>query len=42
MIASNGNWHKAGSADNPSYAAREAFYAAVQKAVDDEARAPAQ
>jgi CubicO group peptidase (beta-lactamase class C family) len=42
VIASNGNWHKAGSADNPSYAAREAFYAAVQKAVDDEARAPAQ
>lgn len=42
VIASNGNWHKAGSADNPSYAAREAFYAAVQKAVDDESRAPAQ
>lgn len=42
VIVSNGNWHKAGSADNPSYAAREAFYQAVQKAVDDEARAPAQ
>ena len=39
VIVSNGNWNKAGSANNPSYAAREDFYQAVQKAVDDEAAA---
>ena len=36
MIASNANW--AGGARDPvASAAREAFYLAVQKAVDDEA-----
>ena len=39
VIVSNADWNKAGSANNPSYAAREDFYQAVQKAVDDEAAA---
>ena len=42
VIVSNANWHKAGSANNPSYAARETFYQAVQKALDDEAGAAPQ
>lgn len=37
VIVSNADWLKAGSANNPSFAAREDFYQAVQKAVDGEA-----
>ena len=37
LIVTLSNWDKAGSADNPQYAAREAFYQAVRRAVDDEA-----
>ena len=37
VIVTLSNWDKAGSADNPQYAAREAFYQAVRRAVDDEA-----
>ena len=37
LIVTLSNWDKAGSADNPHYAAREAFYQAVRRAVDDEA-----
>ena len=37
VIVSNADWNKAGSANNPSFAAREDFYQAVQKAVDGEA-----
>ena len=41
MIASNANW-SAGASDRATSDAREAFYLAVQKAVDDEtAAAPA-
>jgi CubicO group peptidase (beta-lactamase class C family) len=40
VIVSNGDWTKAGSGNNPSFAAREAFYEAVQKAVDAEAGTP--
>jgi len=36
VIVSNADWNKAGSANNPSFAAREDFYQAVQKAVDEE------
>lgn len=36
VIVSNADWLKAGSASNPSFAAREDFYQAVQKAVDGE------
>ena len=39
VIASNANWG-AGASDPATIAAREAFYVAVQKAVDDEAAAP--
>ena len=37
VIVTNSDWAKAGSADNPQYAAREAFYQAVRQALDDEA-----
>lgn len=37
IIVTNGNWAKAGSADNPQYTAREDFYRAVQQAIDAEA-----
>ena len=37
VIVTNADWRKAGAKDNPQSAAREAFYHAVQKAVDDEA-----
>ncbi|MFT4242980.1 MAG: serine hydrolase [Acidovorax sp.] len=36
VIVSNASWHKASAANNPSAAAREDFYQAVQKAVDRE------
>lgn len=39
VIVSNGDWHKAGTNNNPSSTAREEFYQAVQKGVDDEAAA---
>ena len=39
VIAVNADWDKAGSANNPASDAREAFYQAVRKAVDDEAAA---
>ncbi|MCZ7562324.1 MAG: hypothetical protein M5U30_21760 [Burkholderiaceae bacterium] len=39
MIASNANWG-GGARDPAASEAREAFYRAVQKAVDDEAAAP--
>jgi len=38
VIVSNGNWAR-GASDRSASAAREAFYRAVQKAVDDEAAA---
>ena len=38
MIASNANWAR-GARDPAASEAREAFYRAVQKAVDDEAAA---
>lgn len=41
VIASNANWAD-GARDPVASAAREAFYTAVQKAVDDEATSPAQ
>ena len=37
VIVSNSDWDKAGAAGNPQSAAREAFYQAVQQAVDAEA-----
>ncbi|HNJ45898.1 MAG TPA: serine hydrolase [Ottowia sp.] len=37
VIVTNGDWAKAGSANNPQYAAREAFYQTVRRAIDDEA-----
>ena len=40
VIASNANW-AAGARDRTASDAREAFYRAVQKAIDDEAAAPA-
>lgn len=40
VIASHANWH-GGARDRDAAAARDAFYAAVQKAIDDEAAAPA-
>ncbi|WP_024537527.1 serine hydrolase domain-containing protein [Comamonas badia] len=39
VIAVNADWDKAGAANNPASDAREAFYQAVRKAVDDEAAA---
>ncbi len=39
VIVTNSDWAKAGSANNPQYAEREAMYQTVQKAVDDEAAA---
>ncbi|ODS92778.1 MAG: serine hydrolase [Comamonas sp. SCN 65-56] len=39
VIAVNADWDKAGAANNPAFDAREAFYQAVRKAVDDEAAA---
>jgi CubicO group peptidase (beta-lactamase class C family) len=39
VIASNANWAR-GARDAPASTAREAFYRAVQKAVDDERAAP--
>jgi hypothetical protein len=39
VIASNANW--AGGASDPTSEEREAFYRAVQKAVDDEGAAGA-
>ncbi|HYF42385.1 MAG TPA: serine hydrolase [Ramlibacter sp.] len=39
VIASNANWG-GGASDRAASAAREAFYRAVQKAVDEEARSP--
>lgn len=36
VIVTNSDWAKAGAANNPQYAAREAFYQAVRKAIDDE------
>ena len=35
VIVTNSDWAKAGAANNPQYAAREAFYQAVRKAVDE-------
>ena len=37
VIVTNSDWDKAGAAGNPQSAAREAFYQAVQQAVDAEA-----
>ena len=37
VIVTHANWHKAGSANNPQYDAREAFYQQVRQAVDAEA-----
>lgn len=37
VIVTNSDWAKAGAADNPQYAAREAFYQAVRQAIDEEA-----
>jgi len=37
VIATNADWDKAGTANNPAADERERFYQAVQKAVDDEA-----
>ncbi len=39
VIVTNSDWIKAGSAANPQYDAREAFYQTVRKAIDDEAAA---
>ena len=39
VIVTNSDWAKAGSANNPQSAEREAMYQTVQKAVDDEAAA---
>ena len=36
VVVTNSDWSKAGSGDNAQYAAREAFYQAVQRAVDAE------
>ena len=36
VIVTNSDWAKAGSANNPQYAARETFYQAVRQAVDEE------
>ena len=33
VVVTNSDWSKAGSGDNAQYAAREAFYQAVQRAV---------
>ena len=37
VIVTNSDWAKAGSANNPQYAAREAFYQSVRQAIDAEA-----
>ncbi|HOK12475.1 MAG TPA: serine hydrolase, partial [Ottowia sp.] len=37
VIVTNSDWAKAGSANNPQYAAREDFYQAVRQAIDAEA-----
>jgi len=37
VIVTNSDWAKAGSANNPQYAAREAFYQTVRQAIDAEA-----
>ena len=37
VIVTNSDWAKAGSAGNPQYAAREAFYQTVRQAIDAEA-----
>ncbi|HPP98037.1 MAG TPA: serine hydrolase, partial [Ottowia sp.] len=37
VIVTNSDWAKAGSANNPQYAARETFYQSVRQAIDAEA-----